>query len=101
MNSEKQYYFLKLNAPRPTFVQDMTDAERGVMKLHLEYWTRFMNQGSVVVFGPVFDPRGAYGMGVIAVDDEAEVKSFIANDPANGLNTYEYFPMKAVVPKKN
>ena len=100
MNSEKQYYFLKLNAPRPTFVHDMTDDERAIMKLHLEYWTRYMNQGSVVVFGPVFDPQGAYGMGVIAVDREEEVKTFIANDPAAGLNTYEYFPMKAVVPEK-
>lgn len=100
MKSEKQYYFLKLIAPRPTFAFDMTDAERAVMKKHVDYWIDFMNKGAVVVFGPVFDPNGVYGMGVVTAESEQEVKTFMANDPANGINTYEYFPMKAVVPQK-
>jgi hypothetical protein len=30
------------------------------------------------------------------VDTEDEVEEMIVNDPANGLNMYEYFPMRAV-----
>jgi uncharacterized protein YciI len=93
----KQYYFVKLIGPRPTFPQDITEPERRIMKEHLDYWMDFMNKGVVMVFGPVFDPKGVFGAGVIGVDSEEEVKVFIANDPANGLNSFEYHPMRAVV----
>ena len=58
-----------------------------------------MNQGKVLAFGPVLDPQGAYGLGIVEVDNEQEVKDMIAADPANGLNRYEYYGMKAVIPK--
>jgi len=44
------------------------------------------------------NPKGFYGLGVVAVDNEQELKDFIANDPAGKINSYEYFPMRAVVP---
>lgn len=78
----------------------MTDEERGIMMKHVGYWTELMNKGKVVTFGPVMDPEEVYGLGIIAVDDEQEVKDFIANDPASQINRYEYFPMRAVVPAK-
>jgi hypothetical protein len=53
-----------------------------------------------VAFGPVIDPKGIYGLGIISADNEQEVQDFIANDPAAKINKYEYFPMKAVVPAK-
>ena len=31
---------------------------------------------------------------------EQEVKDFIAGDPANKINSYEYYPMLAVVPEE-
>lgn len=96
----KQYYFMKLNPPRPTFSQDMSPQEREVMQRHVAYWTELMKQGVIFVFGPVMDPKGSYGVGVIAVDDEAERDRLIANDPANGLNQYEFYPMRAVTPQK-
>jgi uncharacterized protein len=76
----------------------MTDAERSIMMQHVGYWTELMKKGKVVVFGPVLDPSEVYGLGVICVNSEQEVKDFIANDPAAKINRYEYFPMKAVVP---
>ena len=76
----------------------MTEDERAIMVQHVGYWTNLMNQGKVVAFGPVLDPKEIYGLGIISVDDEQEVKDFIANDPAAKINRYEYFPMKAVVP---
>ncbi|MGN6179043.1 MAG: hypothetical protein ACTHNW_07670 [Mucilaginibacter sp.] len=36
-------------------------------------------------------------MGIIEADSEDEVKAFIADDPAGGINTYEYHQMLAVV----
>ena len=97
-HTQKQYYFVKLSPPRPSFTQDMTDVERNTMTQHAAYWTDFMQRGAVVVFGPVSDPKGAYGVGVVAVGDEQELKRFLENDPAFGLTTFEYFPMRAIVP---
>jgi uncharacterized protein YciI len=60
-----------------------------------------MNQGKVLAFGPVLDPKEVYGLGIIAADSEQEVKDFIAHDPASEINRYEYFLMKALVPQSH
>ncbi|MEI3790094.1 MULTISPECIES: YciI family protein [Chryseobacterium] len=96
---EKQFYAVYLNPSRPDFATTMTDHERAIMMEHVAYWTEKMQQGKVYAFGPVMDPKEIYGLGVIAVENEQELKDFIVNDPAGEINTYEYFPMKAVVPK--
>ena len=94
------HYFLKLNPRRPTFAQDMTVAERAIMLQHVAYWTELMNKGLVVVFGPVMDPKEVYGMGVVEVEAEEQLRELIKNDPATTINRYEYYPMRAVVPVK-
>jgi uncharacterized protein len=98
MYMDKKYFALKLLPNRSDFVQTMTDDEKMIMQEHIAYWKGFMDQGKVVVFGPVFDPKGAYGLGIVAMDNEEEVREFIKNDPAARINQYEYFPMKAMVP---
>ncbi|MGN6567371.1 MAG: YciI family protein [Flavipsychrobacter sp.] len=97
---EKKYFALKLIPPRPTFSQDMTPDERAIMLQHVQYWRDFMAQGKVLAFGPVLDPAGTYGLGIVCVHDEAELQIMMANDPANGLNRYEHHPMLAVAPDK-
>ena len=97
---DKKYFVLHLLPSRPDFAQTMTEEERGIMMKHIGYWTELMNQGKVLVFGPVLDPAEVYGLGIVAVDDEQEVMDLIANDPAGQINRYEFFPMKAVVPAK-
>ncbi len=96
----KKYFVLKLIPPRPTFAQDMSAEERSVMMLHVAYWKALMDKGFVLAFGPVLDPNGVYGLGIVEVEDEALVQQFIANDPAAAINRYEATPMLAVVPKK-
>jgi len=94
---DKKHFALKLIPCRPTFSQDMTPEERAIMMEHITYWKALMDKDKVIVFGPVMDPKGAYGLGVIEAENEEEVKAFIANDPATKINTYEYYPMRAVV----
>ncbi|HEY2581394.1 MAG TPA: YciI family protein [Mucilaginibacter sp.] len=93
---EKKHFALKLLPNRPSFAQDMTPEERAIMQQHVVYWRALMDKGKVIVFGPVIDPKGVYGLGVIVADDEEEVRTFIANDPASQINTYEYYPMRAI-----
>jgi uncharacterized protein YciI len=96
----KKYFALHLLPPRPTFAQDMSPEERSIMQRHVAYWTDLMDKGKVLVFGPVIDPNGVYGLGVIAVDHEDEVEELTSHDPAIAINRYEIFPMMAMVPKK-
>ena len=96
---EKQIYAVYLNPSRPDFAITMTEGERAIMLQHVDYWTEMLKQGKVYAFGPVIDPKEIYGLGIVAVDNEQELKDLIAKDPAGEINSYEYFPMKAVVPK--
>lgn len=97
---EKKYFVLHLLPLRSDFAQTMGPDERSIMMKHIAYWNEIMNQGEVLAFGPVMDPKEVYGLGIIAVDDEQEVFDFIANDPATAINKYEYFPMRAIVPSR-
>ena len=94
------YFFVRTQNPRPTFHLDMTAEERSIMQGHVIYWSEKAAQGVAIVFGPVMDPKGVYGIGVYQVQDEAEMNALIEHDPANGLLRYEILPMpRAVVGK--
>jgi len=96
MSSDKQNFFLKLNPPRQSFTLDMTDEERNIMQKHVAYWKPYVDDGTVIVLGPVMDPKGGYGIAVVAIESEDQLKKILADDPANGLNSYEVYPMRAV-----
>jgi uncharacterized protein YciI len=91
------YFFIKTDNPRPTFHLDMTPDERAVMEKHVAYWSRQAELGVAIVFGPVMDPAGAYGIGVYQIEDEAQMRRLIEDDPANGLLKYEVLPMPRAV----
>jgi len=74
-------FVFRLQAPRPNFALDMTDEEREVMARHAAYWQPFIDSGQMVVFGPVLDGTGSWGLGVIEAEDEDELRQFAAADP--------------------
>ena len=91
------YFFVRTQNPRPTFHLDMTAEERAIMERHVAYWSEQATQGIALVFGPVMDPKGVYGIGVYRVQDETEMRSLLEQDPANGLLQYEVLPMARAV----
>ena len=96
MSNDIQHYFLKLNPPRKSFMMDMTEEERQIMQRHVSYWAPYVQDGTVIVLGPVMDPAGGYGVAVIGVENEERLMELIRHDPANGLSHYEWHPMMAV-----
>jgi len=94
----------RLIPPRPTFAHDMTDAEAKIMQAHAAYWQELAERGTAVVFGPVADPNGVWGLGIVQVEDETDLQALTSNDPAvtSGIGTrYEILPMvRAVIGKK-
>ena len=75
-------FVFRLKAPRPTFALDMTDEERDIMGRHAAYWQPFIESGQMVIFGPVLDATGSWGLGVVETADEDELRAFAAGDPA-------------------
>lgn len=61
----KQHYFFKLIPPRPTFMEDMTEAERCLMDEHGRYFQEHFAAGRVLLFGPVMASGGAFGLGIL------------------------------------
>jgi uncharacterized protein len=75
-------FVFRLVAPRPTFAADITDAEREIMSRHAAHWKPYLDSGQMVVFGPVLEDAGSWGLGVVEADDEEALRAFAANDPA-------------------
>src|SRR5262245_3468803 len=86
-------FLFRLIPPRADFAQTMTAEERHAMSRHMEYWDQLLHDGKVVVYGPVADPEGVWGMGVLRVTDRAEVLAIGERDPSvvAGVNTFEVF----------
>jgi len=91
------FFFVRTQNPRPTFHLDMTPEERTTMEKHVTYWTDKATRGIAVVFGPVMDPEGVYGIGIYKVEDEAEMRGLLDDDPAKRLLKYQVFPMPRAV----
>lgn len=94
-----QGFVFRLIPPRPSFPTDMSEAERAVMNEHVTYWRGLLGQGRVLAFGPVDDPAGPYGLGVVLAEDMAAAESMRDADPAVrdiGMRT-EIAPMPQLV----
>ena len=89
------HWVFRLIPPRPTFDQDMTDAEREIMGRHATYWREIAERGRVVVYGPVRDQSGSWGLGVLEASSEDEVRELVEGDPTvtSGMARIDYGPM--------
>ncbi len=75
-------FVFRLIPLRPSFSADMSAAERATMAEHVAYSTKLAQAGQVLAFGPVADPAGPYGIGIIVADDLAAAEALRDGDPA-------------------
>jgi uncharacterized protein YciI len=75
-------FFCKLHPPRPTFMADMNQEEREVMRRHVEYWRPLTDAGTVIALGPVADPAGGWGLGLMEAESREALEALTAADPA-------------------
>jgi uncharacterized protein len=76
------HYLYRLIPPRPTFDQDMNEAEATIMGEHVAYWQEQTERGIALVFGPVADPGDTWGLAVVDAESEQDVRAFGLGDPA-------------------
>ena len=93
--SATQLFVYKLIPPRPSFAMDMSDAERTVMGAHAAYWGGLLDRRTAVVFGPVLDPAGVWGLAVVEAGSADDVRALGAGDPAvsSGVASFDVYPM--------
>ncbi len=93
------HFLYKLIPPRPTFDTDMTETEAATMAEHVEYWSELLANRVAIVFGPVADPAGPWGLAIVEADTEADVDALGKSDPAvtAGLATFEICAMPTAI----
>jgi uncharacterized protein YciI len=99
----KCHFLIKLVPPRPSFALDQTEEEERLMQEHVAYWTGLAAKGVALLFGPVLDPSGSYGIGVVEVRNEEDLKVLTANDPVTRSGSefrHEAYVMPHVVVAK-
>jgi len=93
------HYLYKLIPPRRTFMADMTADEAAIMEQHFAYWAGLLEGGAVVVYGPVNDPAGGYGLAILEAANEQVARNIGDADPAvaNHLGSFQVFEMPATI----
>jgi hypothetical protein len=97
------HFFCRLIPPRADFMTTMSEAERTLMRAHVGYWSGKVATGNALLFGPVADPAGGYGIGVMKAAGMDEMLALRDADPAMQAGVgfrYEIFPMPQVVVAK-
>lgn len=77
-----KYFVYRLIAPRPAFRLDMTDMERRVRQDHSAFWKGLLDKGIVIIFGPVLDSKGDWGIAIFEAEDLPQAEDICKNDPA-------------------
>jgi uncharacterized protein YciI len=91
-------WLIRIIPPRPHFDQDASPAEQALMEQHLAYWKDRNEKGVCLFGGPVFDPRGVYGILVVRAASEDEARALGEGDPSvkGGLIKIEVAEMRVV-----
>jgi uncharacterized protein YciI len=94
------YFLCRLIPPRADFMTTMRPEERSIMLAHVGYWSGKVATGNALAFGPVADPKGGYGIGIIKVSNVAEMEALREADPAMQAHvgfSYDVLPMPRLV----
>ena len=69
------------------------------MDRYAEYWGRLVEQVDVVVYGPVVDSTGSWGLAVIRADNLEDVRTLAKADPAvsSGMATFDVGTMLVAI----
>jgi uncharacterized protein YciI len=78
----------------------MSSEEAAAMEKHAAYCRGLLASGQAVIFGPVADPGGVWGLGVLKAADESAALAITEADPVirSGLGLrYEVTPMISAI----
>jgi len=74
--------------------------EMKIMQEHVVYWKELTDKKIVLLFGPVVDPKGTYGLAIVEAADEDVANEYGIHDPAIEADVgfkFEIYPMPQVI----
>ena len=78
----RQFIF-RYEPVRPGFtLQNITEAERPVIVEHAAYLKSLTDQGKLTLAGQAFDPKGFWGIVIVAAADAESANAMLQADPA-------------------
>ena len=93
-------YLFKLIPPRHDFAFTMSEEEKTTMLEHVRYWGELAATGQTLAYGPVHDPTGGYGIGIVLAENAQDAERIRDGDPvmrsSHGFRT-EIFPLLRLV----
>lgn len=89
------HFLYMIHPPRPSFVNDATQAEMATMGAHFAYLKGLADAGKLVLAGPCLD-EGGFGIGIFRTTDPDEARRLAEGDPAvkTGLMRPELHPVR-------
>ena len=51
------------------------------MDAHIAYWNTLFAERKILIYGPVLDPHGGFGLGILEVESDEEAEALVAKDP--------------------
>jgi hypothetical protein len=76
------WFLYRLLPPRAEFASTMADHERAAMGQHVAYWSEHLAAGRTLIFTPVADPGGDWGMAIVRAHTIDDVHALGLADPA-------------------
>ncbi|RRA47134.1 hypothetical protein [Acidipila sp. EB88] len=61
-----------------------------------QYWHGLLASHTALTYGRVKDPKGAYWVATVEVENEAAVEELMKKDPAKSWCTIEHYPLESV-----
>lgn len=94
MADKKHYLFIIRPVRGQAFLDDILPEETAIMSEHFEYLKQALADGVLLMAGPCLD--GAFGIGLLRAESEAEAWNFLQNDPSVKANVQrpELHPMR-------
>lgn len=98
--NKKQQYLYIIRPPRENFAATMTNDEVEIMRVHFAYLKQLLNDGILILAGPVV--TGAMGICIFEADSEDAARKIMNNDPSvvQGLMTPQLYPYRVSLLRK-
>ena len=96
------HFLYRLNPPRASFASDLTEGEAALMQQHSAYWSDLAGRDIAIVFGPVLDPGGVWGLAVFEAETPEGAEALARRDPVISAGcgfSFKLHPMLSAVTK--
>ncbi|MBZ0204370.1 MAG: hypothetical protein IT281_07470 [Ignavibacteria bacterium] len=97
---KKQQFVYIIRPPRNNFAETITEVEAEIMSNHFVYLRQLLEDGNLILAGPV--TTGEMGICIFEANSKDEAETIMNNDPSvvQGLMTAQLYPYRVSLIRK-